>query len=174
MGFVARDRGTAYIFQGVSFRYSGIGCVDMVLKLIPGFLLGQWCAFILWMAFQTLTGQGSNQGIAVFAITLAVFLAVSAGAATLRAAWGRCFAMMAAVFLVLPPLNGVARRKAASATDGSPLFGGDLGAGFPREMLDAVGQIMFSGVGIFFGLLFLVPALALLRRPGRQTGGGTA
>lgn len=145
----------------------------MVLKLIPGFLFGQWCAFILFMAFQTLTGQGNNQGIAVFAITLAVFLAVSAGAATLRAAWGRCFAMTAAVFLVLPPLNGLARRRAAAAADGSPVFGGDLGAGFPLQMFDAVGDIMFSTVGIILGLVFLVPALALLLRPGRPAGGGT-
>ncbi len=137
----------------------------MILKLIPGFLLGQWAALILWMPLQAFFQKGSAITISLSLIPLFAFLIIAARSETVRLAWGRCFLITGTIFFAMPLMLAAIGQIEALGADSLGQSNGTTGSGFPGEFVGAVGLAMSAAISIFFGLIFLVPAIVLLRQP---------
>ncbi len=137
----------------------------MILKLIPGFLLGQWAALILWMLLQAFFQKGSAITISLSLIPLFAFLIIAARSETVRLAWGRCFLITGSIFFAMPLLLAAIGQIEALGADSLQQSNGTAGSGFPGELVGRMGLAMSAAFWFFFGLIFLVPAIVLLRQP---------
>ena len=139
--------------------------LNLIWKILPGFLLGQWAAMMAYFLPAALAGRSLGDPQIWGYGSFIGFMVLGATAATPRKAWGRCLTATALILFAVPLMSTglvteLERAGAEMAT--GPEEAAAVGA---VAGLAGVMGIGFMFVFFFFlGACILVPGVYLLRR----------
>jgi hypothetical protein len=138
----------------------------MLLRILPGVLLGQWAVLLAAPLIAGLTKQeNAATWFGNYLIFFVVFVVLTATARTARKAWGRGLTASGVLCWIMSAYTAIPSARLLEAASGERDVVAPTGPDALAAMASASGGYGFMLIGfwIVLGLIFVLPGIYLMR-----------